>query len=86
MCCLGLVLGIMAVPAYYYPVLGFVQAQLIVNCIVCFLVVVVVGLRVVCRQMGPGIGWDDGFVIFAAVCVSPIPQTMPYLTLYLTLI
>lgn len=55
-------------PAVYLPVLGFVAAQLIINCIVCLLVIVVVGLRIVCRRMGPGIGWDDWFVIFATVC------------------
>jgi hypothetical protein len=50
------------------PVLGFVKAELVVNCFIVLLVLCVVGLRVVGRLMGPGLGWDDGFVIFATVC------------------
>jgi hypothetical protein len=49
------------------PILGYVRAQLIVNSIIVFLMLVVVTLRVVGRVMGPGFGWDDGFVIFSGV-------------------
>ncbi|KAH9907715.1 hypothetical protein F4778DRAFT_718845, partial [Xylariomycetidae sp. FL2044] len=55
----------MTAPAVYYPTLGFVKAELIVNCIIVFLVVVVVSLRVVGRLIGPGLGWDDGFILAA---------------------
>ncbi|PCD34196.1 hypothetical protein FGRA07_08514 [Fusarium graminearum] len=47
------------------PILGFVKAELAVNCFIVLLVLAVVGLRVVGRLAGPGLGWDDGFVIFA---------------------
>ncbi|RGP77172.1 hypothetical protein FLONG3_4687 [Fusarium longipes] len=47
------------------PILGFVKAELAVNCVVVLLVLMVVGLRVLGRLMGPGLGWDDGLVIFA---------------------
>ncbi|CEI61737.1 hypothetical protein FVEN_g2800 [Fusarium venenatum] len=47
------------------PILGFVLAELIINCFIVLLVLLVVGLRVVGRLAGPGLGWDDGFVIFA---------------------
>lgn len=49
----------------FLPILGFVTAELAVNCIVVLLVLFVVGLRVVGRLMGPGLGWDDFFVIFS---------------------
>ena len=49
------------------PILGFVAAELAVNCVIVLLVLFVVGLRVVGRLMGPGLGWDDYFVIFATV-------------------
>ncbi|PGH19220.1 hypothetical protein AJ80_04085 [Polytolypa hystricis UAMH7299] len=50
----------------YYPVLGFVRAELIVNCVVVFSVLTVVTLRVIGRIIGPGLGWDDYLIIFAA--------------------
>lgn len=49
------------------PMLGYVKAQLIVNSVIVFLMLVVVTLRVVGRLMGPGLGWDDAFVVFCAV-------------------
>ncbi|KAK2798913.1 hypothetical protein FQN51_007275 [Onygenales sp. PD_10] len=52
-------------PQVYYPITGTVQAELIVNCIVVFLVLTIVALRVTGRLLGPGMGWDDGLVIFA---------------------
>ncbi|KAI1498745.1 hypothetical protein F5X99DRAFT_313400 [Biscogniauxia marginata] len=55
----------MAVPVVFKPLLGFVRAELIVNCILVLLVLIVVALRVVGRLSGPGLGRDDGFVIFA---------------------
>ncbi|KAG8672333.1 hypothetical protein FPOAC2_05716 [Fusarium poae] len=47
------------------PILGFVLAELVINCFIVVTVLLVVGLRVVGRLAGPGLGWDDGFVIFA---------------------
>ncbi|KAI0895308.1 hypothetical protein F4806DRAFT_96018 [Annulohypoxylon nitens] len=55
----------MAVPVYYMPILGFVRAELIVNVIFVVLVLGVITLRVVARINGPGLGWDDGLVLFA---------------------
>ncbi|KAF5680014.1 integral membrane protein [Fusarium heterosporum] len=49
----------------FMPILGFIKAELAINCVIVLLVLVVVGLRIVGRMMGPGLGWDDGFVIFA---------------------
>ncbi|RYP85122.1 hypothetical protein DL770_005102 [Monosporascus sp. CRB-9-2] len=51
----------------YLPVLPFVKAQFIANIIIAILVLVVVGVRVVGRRFGPGLGWDDGLVIFSTV-------------------
>ncbi|KAM0211712.1 hypothetical protein ACHAPA_010774 [Fusarium lateritium] len=48
----------------FKPILGYVKAELAINSIVVLLVLIVVGLRVVGRLMGPGLGYDDGFVIF----------------------
>lgn len=50
-----------------YPVLGFVRGQIIVNVIVVFLVLVIVGLRIISRLRVAGLGWDDGMIVFAAV-------------------
>ncbi|RYP60853.1 hypothetical protein DL769_007953 [Monosporascus sp. CRB-8-3] len=44
----------------YLPVLPFVKAQFIASIIVAILVLLVVGMRVVGRRLGPGLGWDDG--------------------------
>ncbi|KAF7549736.1 hypothetical protein G7046_g8248 [Stylonectria norvegica] len=49
----------------FYPILGYVRAELIINCIIVFVVLVVVTLRVVGRISGPGLGLDDALVIFA---------------------
>lgn len=57
----------MANPEVFKPMLGYVRAQLIINCVIVFLMLVVVCLRVAGRLMGPGLGWDDAFVIFSAV-------------------
>lgn len=54
----------------YLPALTFVSAELAVNCIVASLVVVVVVLRVAGRRLGPGMGWDDGLILCATVCLS----------------
>lgn len=48
------------------PVKDFVLAELIVNCIVVFLVLAVVSLRVFSRLTGAGLGIDDYFIILAA--------------------
>ncbi|KAI1456072.1 hypothetical protein F4805DRAFT_433729 [Annulohypoxylon moriforme] len=55
----------MAVPAVYMPILGFVRAELIINIIFIILVLCTITLRVVARVNGPGLGWDDGLVLFA---------------------
>ncbi|KAF4458066.1 integral membrane [Fusarium albosuccineum] len=52
-------------PQIYLPILDYVRAELIINCIIVFIVLCVVTLRVIGRFLGPGIGWDDAFVIFA---------------------
>lgn len=64
-------LEIPTTPQIYYPILGFVKVELIINCIIVFIVLSVVTLRVVGRFIGPGIGWDDTLVIFATVCSRP---------------
>lgn len=51
----------------FLPILDYVIAELAINCVVVLLVLFVVGLRVVGRLMGPGLGWDDFFVIFSTV-------------------
>lgn len=58
---------------YYMPILGFVRAELIVNVIFVVLVLGVITLRVVARINGPGLGWDDGLVLFATVCIRSDP-------------
>lgn len=58
----------MTAPGIYFPVKGYVRAELIINCIVVTLVLVVVSLRVVGRVRGPGVGWDDRMVMAATVC------------------
>lgn len=58
----------MAKADVFLPILGFVRAHIIVNCVIVFLVLVVVTLRVIGRLMGPGLGWDDGLIILATVC------------------
>lgn len=56
----------MSVPdPVYKPILGFVNAQLVINAAICLLVIVAVSLRVVGRLTGPGCGWDDWLVIAA---------------------
>ncbi|KAF5022204.1 hypothetical protein F66182_5791 [Fusarium sp. NRRL 66182] len=56
---------VISTPQIFYPVLGYVKAELVVNCFVVLLVLCAVALRVTGRLMGPGIGWDDGLVMFA---------------------
>ncbi|KAI0025399.1 hypothetical protein F4780DRAFT_326935 [Xylariomycetidae sp. FL0641] len=48
------------------PLLGYVRAELIVNCVIVFLMLTVVTLRVAGRITGPGLGWDDGLIMFCA--------------------
>lgn len=64
-------MSVNAVPQVYMPILGFVKAELVVNCVLVFLVLTTVTLRVIGRLNGPGLGWDDYMVIFATVCSSP---------------
>lgn len=56
--------------AVYYPVLGYVRAELIINCIVVAFVLIVVGLRVAGRLMGPGLGMDDYLIMLSVVCCT----------------
>ncbi|KAI1656380.1 hypothetical protein F4813DRAFT_134236 [Daldinia decipiens] len=58
-------MSVNAVPQVFKPVLGFVKAELAVNCVLVFLVLTTVTLRVLGRLNGPGLGWDDYMVIFA---------------------
>lgn len=61
-------------PEVFLPVLGYVKAELIVNCVVVGLVLVVVGLRVLGRVLGPGLGWDDYLIILCPVGWLGYPQ------------
>ncbi|KXJ87145.1 hypothetical protein Micbo1qcDRAFT_32455 [Microdochium bolleyi] len=55
------------VPPYITaPVLDFVRAELIVNCFVVLLMLVVVSLRIYARVRGAGIGVDDILILIAA--------------------
>ncbi|KAF4968985.1 hypothetical protein FSARC_3639 [Fusarium sarcochroum] len=56
---------VISTPQVFLPVLGYVKAELAINCFIVLLVLCVVTLRVIGRLMGPGLGWDDGLVIFA---------------------
>ncbi|KAI0109286.1 hypothetical protein F4776DRAFT_657259 [Hypoxylon sp. NC0597] len=55
----------MAVPVVYKPVLGYVKAELVINCVMVVLVLVTISLRVYGRLSGPGLGWDDYLVMLA---------------------
>ncbi|KAK7756308.1 hypothetical protein SLS62_001534 [Diatrype stigma] len=57
----------MASDLVYLPVLNSVRAELIINCIVAVLVLAVVGLRILGRRLGPGLGWDDALILGATV-------------------
>lgn len=48
------------------PVLGFVMAELIINCAVVLLMLTVVSLRIFARVRGAGIGVDDILIMVAA--------------------
>ncbi|OTB12139.1 hypothetical protein K445DRAFT_321399 [Daldinia sp. EC12] len=58
-------MSVNAVPHVFKPILGFVKAELAINCVLVFLVLTTVSLRVLGRINGPGLGWDDYLVIFA---------------------
>ncbi|KAF4981155.1 hypothetical protein FZEAL_2989 [Fusarium zealandicum] len=76
-------------PLIYYPILGFVRAELIINCIIVLLVLCVVSLRILGRFRGPGIGWDDSLVIFATAlqcCAVKESLTFGMQTIYVTLL
>ncbi|KAH8646884.1 hypothetical protein BX600DRAFT_390444 [Xylariales sp. PMI_506] len=56
-----------AIPSFVVvPAKGFVKTELIVNCVIIFLVLTVVSLRVFLRFTGPGLGLDDVLIIVAA--------------------
>ncbi|KAL2179364.1 uncharacterized protein P884DRAFT_195038 [Thermothelomyces heterothallicus CBS 202.75] len=49
-----------------FPMLPIVKVHLVINCVLCFLTVSVVGLRLVARFMsGAGLWWDDYLILFA---------------------
>ncbi|KAL2163617.1 hypothetical protein VTH06DRAFT_5675 [Thermothelomyces fergusii] len=49
-----------------FPILPIVKAHLIINCVLCFLTVSVVGLRLLARfRTGAGLWWDDYLILFA---------------------
>jgi hypothetical protein len=73
----------MAKPSVFYPILGYVKAELIINSIFVLIVLLVVSLRVTGRVMGPGLGWDDGLVLVATVRASH--SSVALLTIFLTL-
>lgn len=55
-------------PEVFKPVLGYVKTELVINSIVVFFVLLVVGFRVAGRTLiGPGLWWDDWLIIFATV-------------------
>lgn len=54
-------------PEQRMPMTDDVRNELIVNCIVVFITLVVVTLRVVGRVSGPGFGWDDALIVLATV-------------------
>jgi hypothetical protein len=53
------------IPDVDLPMKTRVRTDLIVNCIIVFITIVCVVLRVVGRVYGPGLGWDDFMVILA---------------------
>ena len=49
-----------------FPVLPIVKVHLIINCVLAFLTVSVVALRLVARFLsGAGLWWDDYLIMFA---------------------
>lgn len=57
----------MWLPEQRMPVTTKVRIELIVNCIVVLVVLIVVALRVIGRLWGPGLGLDDVLVMLATV-------------------
>ena len=55
----------------FLPIVGHVKTELIVNSVVVALVLLVVGLRVLGRLLGPGLGWDDYLVMLSVVGWHP---------------
>ncbi|KAI9056066.1 hypothetical protein LZ554_000996 [Drepanopeziza brunnea f. sp. 'monogermtubi'] len=55
----------MAVQEVFFPILNFVRAEIIVNTFVVLIVLLVVGLRIVGRLIGPGCGLDDWMIVVA---------------------
>ena len=55
----------------FRPILGFVLAELVINCIIAGLTLIVVCLRILGRRLGPGLGWDDFLIIIVTVCHTP---------------
>lgn len=65
-------------PEQRMPMTDEVRNELIVNCIVVSITLVVVTLRVVGRIYGPGFGWDDALVVHATVGPSTLFQDAPF--------
>ncbi|CAH0054081.1 unnamed protein product [Clonostachys solani] len=68
-------------PEQRMPMTAEVRNELIVNCIVVSITLVVVTLRVVGRIYGPGFGWDDALVVLATVSFGMQPVYMTLLAL-----
>ncbi|RYO90563.1 hypothetical protein DL766_006765 [Monosporascus sp. MC13-8B] len=49
----------------YLPVLPYAKDQFVASIAVAILALLIVGVRVVGRRLGPGLGWDDGLIIFS---------------------
>lgn len=64
-------------PRIHRPVLGNVLGELITNCVIAFFTLIVVGLRILGRRLGPGLGWDDLLVVITTVCPAPLPPLHP---------
>lgn len=55
------------------PIVPKIQGEIIAHSVVTLIVLVVVGIRLLGRVRGIGLGWDDGLVVIATVCIYPNP-------------
>lgn len=60
----------------YFPMLPVVEAHLIINCVLAFFVLLVVGLRLVARFISGAKLWWDDYLILAA-----LPQAIAMLVI-----
>lgn len=62
----------------HFPTKPVVMAHLVVNCIIAFLMVSIVCLRIWARiYLKAGFGWDDAFVAIGAVSFSLSSISLP---------